>query len=322
MLTVMRCEADAFLPAGKEELPALLAAGTLVWVDLESPSDQEARELLDGVFGFHRLAVDDCLNRRVDPPKADDYGEYLFCVFQGIDFLAQTESVQTTELDIFIGRSYVVSYHQRPLHGVAEVRERLQKAAPLPARGPDWLAHALVDTLVDHILPDVEDMDEQISDLEDAALERPGPELIQRMTALKRGILRLRRAIAPQRDVINRLSRGDFHHLIGAETAMYYRDVYDHLMRLEDMVESLRDLGDSVISVYLATVNNRMNEVMKSLSVVGTIFLPLTLIASVFGTNFSPTYEAWGWPGFLAMVAALFGLAIFVWWFFRLRRWL
>ncbi len=318
----MRCAGDVFLPAALEELPALLAANTLVWVDMEVPSETETRAVLGETFGFHRLAIDDCLNRRVDPPKADDYGHYLFCVFQGIDFTAQTEAVKTTELDVFIGKTYVVSYHQRPLPSVEEVRERLQKAAPLPARGPDWLAHALVDTLVDHILPVVEDMDEQISDLEDAALAHPGAELIQQMTALKRGILRLRRAIAPQRDVINRLSRGDFHHLIGVETAMYYRDVYDHLMRLEDMVESLRDLGDSVISIYLATVNNRMNEVMKSLSVVGTIFLPLTLIASVFGTNFSPTYEAWGWPGFVVMVVSLFGIGVFVWWFFKLRRWL
>ena len=322
MLTVLvRTEGDQFTRADQGDLPRRLAGpGALVWVDLEEPTEDEVRVLAD-VFHFHPLTIEDCLNSYVDPPKVDDYGDYLFLITQAIDFRASTTAVVTTELDLFIGRSYVVSFHHRSLAAVAETRSRCERAAPVPARGPDWLAHALLDAVVDQLLPVVQKMDEQLADLEDEVLARPRPELTERLTAMKRSALRLRRLVAPQRDVINRLSRGDFVHLIGEDTRMYFRDIYDHLVRLEDIVEGLRDLGDSVVSTYLATINNRMNEIMKALSVAGTILLPLTLLASVFGTNFSPTYEEWGWPGFLGMCAVMLaGTALGVWWF-RRRGW-
>lgn len=316
-----RTETDHFHPAERGELPHLLeAAGALVWVDLEAPALDEVA-VLSEVFHFHPLTIDDCLNTFVDPAKVDDYGDYLFLIAQGIAFSGAAEMVSTTELDLFIGRSYVVSFHQQPLAAVTDTRDRCARGAPVPARGAGWLAHALLDALVDHLLPVVQELDETIAALEDEALGQPGHDLIDRLTTVKRGTLRLRRLVAPQRDVINRLSRGDFAHLVPEETRMYYRDIYDHLVRLEDMTESLRDLGDTVINTYLATTNNRMNEVMKALSLVATIFLPLTLLASVFGTNFSPTYESFGWWGFLAMcLFMLLSIGVAVWVFHR-RRW-
>ena len=323
MLTALACgEGAAFLPVTVEELPRLLAGpGRVLWVDLEAPTEAEAA-LLPDLFHFHQLTIDDCFNTRVDPPKIDDYGDYLFLIVQGLDFSASNETVATSELDLYLGPSYIVTFHHQPVTAITEVRARCQRAAPLPARGPDWLAHAILDTLVDHLLPVVEAMDEEIAALEDQALANPQPALIERMTGLKRATLRLRRLVAPQRDVINRLSRGDFAHLVGEDTRMYYRDIYDHLVRLGELVEGLRDLGDSVIATYLATTNNRMNEIMKALSLVGTVFLPLTLVASIFGTNFAPTYEDWGWPGFLAMVVFMLLTAALLVWLFQRRRWL
>lgn len=322
MLTVLvRTEGDRFIEAERAALPRLLTTpGVLVWVDLEDPAPDEVAVLTE-VFHFHPLTIDDCLNAFVDPPKVDDYGDYLFLVTQGIAFDTGDEIVHTTELDLYLGQSYVVSFHQHPLAAVQETRRRCVLAAPLPARGPDWLAHALLDTLVDHLLPVVQQMDEEIAGLEDDALARPSLALVERMTAMKRSTLRLRRLVAPQRDIVNRLSRGDFAHLVREETRMHYRDIYDHLVRLEDMIEGLRDLGDGVIATYLATVNNRMNEIMKALSVVGTILLPLTLVASVFGTNFSPTYEDWGWFGFLGMNVVILGGGLAGLWWFRRRGW-
>jgi magnesium transporter len=323
MLTVLVCaEGDRFVPVERNELPGLLATpGTLVWVDLAAPDADEATLLAD-VFRFHPLTIEDCLSPRVDPPKADDYGDYLFLVMQGIDFDPREESIRTVELDLYLGRGYVVTFHHRPLAAVVAARRRCEQGTPLPARGPDWLAHAILDALVDAMLPVVEEMDEEIAGLEDEALEHPHRGLVERMTTLKRSTLRLRRMIGPQRDVLNRLSRGDFERLVRPETRMYFRDVYDHLVRLEDLTEGLRDLGDSVIATYLATVNNRMNEIMKALSIVGTIFLPLTLLASIFGTNFVPTYEGWGWPGFAAMCAFMaVTIVASLWWFWR-KRWL
>jgi magnesium transporter len=323
VLTVLACtEGNYFVPVSPGEVPRLLdTAGSLVWVDLEAPAPDEIAILSD-VFHFHQLTIDDCLNSRVDPPKIDDYGEYLFLIAQGIDVREGGAAVTTTELNLYIGHSYVVSFHHRPLAAIEETRLRCERQAPLPARGADWLAHSMLDTLVDHLLPVVEQMDEDIADLEDEALVRPSPDLISRVSQMKRSIIRLRRLVAPQREVVNRLSRGDYTHLVREETHMYYRDIYDHLVRLDEVIEGLRDLGDSVVTTYLSTVNNRMNEIMKALSVVGTIFLPLTLVASVFGTNFSPTYEAWGWSGFAVMCLAMLAAAGLALWWFRRRHWI
>jgi magnesium transporter len=322
MLTVLvRGAGQHFSVAAPADLPQLLTTpDQLVWVDLSAPTPQEVA-VLTAVFHFHPLTIEDCLNRFVDPPKVDDYGDYLFVVSQGIVFSALRETVVTTELDLYIGRSYVVSFHQQPLAAVTEVRSRCERAALLPARGPDWLAQALLDALVDQLLPVVEQLDDELAHLEDEALANHHTQLVERLTTLKRSTLRLHRLIAPQRDVINRCARGDFPHLVRSETFMYYRDIYDHLVRLEGMLDGLRDVGDSVMATYLATLNNRMNEVMKALSVVGTILLPLTLIASIFGTNFGPTYFAWGWPGFIGMcVVMVLGAALGTAWF-RQRGW-
>lgn len=323
MLTVRaRTEGDQFTEVTGDDIPRLLAIPeALLWVDLEHPAPAEVAILSD-VFHFHHLTIDDCLNHRVDPPKVDDYGDYLFIIAQGVDFSARGGTVTTTELNAYIGPNYVVTFHQRPMPAITETHDRCVRGATLPVRGADWLAHGLLDTLVDHLLPVVEEMDEEIASLEDEALSHPEPEMVERLMAMKRSTLRLRRLIAPQRDVVNRLSRGDFSHLIRDETRMYFRDIYDHLVRMEDMIEGLRELSDSVVSTYLSTMNNRMNEIMKSLSLVSVVFLPLTLLASVFGTNFAPTYEAWGWPGFLGMCAVIFACALVLIWWFRRRHWL
>ena len=327
MLTILaRTDGDRFDPHPREALPGLLATpDALVWVDLEDPDDSEIA-LLSDVFGFHQLTIDDCLNTYLDPPKADDYGDYVFIIVQGVVFAPgqglAVETIDTTELDIYLGRTYVVSFHHRPLVSITEARERCERAAPRPARGADWLVHALLDTLVNQTLPAVEAMDELIAVLHDRALASADRIIMIRLAALKRMTLRFRRLVTPQRDLINRLSRGDFPHLIREETHMHFRDVYDHMVRLEGMIEGLRDVSDGAITAYLATVNNRLSEITKQLSVTATIFLPLTLIASIFGTNFAPTYEAWGWWGFLTMCAfmPLCILGLGVW--FKYRRWL
>jgi magnesium transporter len=353
VLTVLvRTEGAVFVPAARDDLPALLATdGALVWVDLEDPTADEVA-VLSAVFHFHPLTIDDCLNQYVDPPKVDDYRDYLFITVQAMDLDAREggdatppqagapsvagtggaarSAVRTTELDLYLGRTYVVSFHRRPLASIAEVADRCARGAPQPARSAAWLAHALLDTVVDHVLPVVETLDEEIAALEDEALHAPEESLVQRMITLKHGVLRLRRLVAPQRDVVNRLARGDYPpELVPPETLPYFRDIYDHLVRLEDMIEALRDLGDNVIATYLATLNNRLaatnnrlNEIMKVLSIVGTIFLPLTLVASVFGTNFASTYEGAGWWGFTGMVVLMLVVSVAAIAWFRRRRWL
>jgi magnesium transporter len=327
VLTILARTGDRdFEPLPREDLPGALSdPATLVWVDLEDPDDAEV-SILAGVFNFHHLTIEDCLNAYVDPPKVDDYEKYLFLIVQGIVYApktaAQAEEIETTELNLYLGHSYVVTFHQRPLAAVHEIRERCARGASIPTRGADWLTQALLDTLVDHLLPAVEAMDDRIASLHDEALESGDRSIMRQLTALKRTTHRFRRLVTPQRDLINRLSRGDFPHLIRAETLMHFRDIYDHMVRLEGMIEGLRDLSEDAIAAHLATVNNRLSEIMKALSLTGTIFLPLTLVASIFGTNFAPTYEEWGWTGFIGMCAFMIVsiVALFVW--FKRHRWL
>ena len=311
---------------GRDLAPEEMAAavgrpGGLLWVDLEAPDAAETRSILEGVFGFHQLAVDDCLNRHVDPPKIDDFGQYLFIISQGIRFHARSERLETTELDLFLGPNYLVSYHGHPLAAVDDVRRRAGEDGPLAGRGPDFLAHALLDALVDQFQPVVEEMDQQVEVLEEEVLANPQQRVLQDVLLFKRKAQRLRRTLLPQRDMVNRLARGEFPQLVGAEMHMYFRDIYDHVVRVEEMVESLRDVADNVLNAYLSSVNNRMNEVMKVLSIVATVILPLTLVTGIYGTNFENLPElGWQW-GYFGMLGAMALIALGLVAFFRWRRW-
>lgn len=304
------------------QLAELLAdRNATTWLDIEAATESE-KAILSDVFHFHPLTIEDCFSEAFDPPKVDDYRDYLFIVAQAIDFSVQDDTLATTELDLYMGANYVVTVHRGPLPVLGEVMNHCQRQVPLVGRGPDWLVHAILDRLVDQLLPVVEAIDEEIATLEDKALESPERTLVGRMGDLKRSTLRLRWLVAPQRDMVNRLGRGDFPHLIREETHMYFRDVHDHLVRLDVTIENLRDLGESVMAVYLATQGNRLNEVMKALGIVGVIFLPLTLISGVFGTNFNDTYMDSSWLGFGLMCASFVTIAGVMLTIFKKRRWI
>jgi magnesium transporter len=305
----------------EEMARALEMPGDLLWVDLERPEPEQARSLLDGVFSFHHLAVDDCLNRHIDTPKIDDYGGYLFVIVQGIHFHARSERLEITELDLFLGPNYVVSYHSHPLAAVDDVRRRVGEDGPLAGRGADFLAHALLDALVDQFQPLVEEMDQVVAGLEEEVLANPQQRVLQEVLLLKRNAQRLRRTLLPQRDVVNRFARNEFPRLVREEMHIYFRDIYDHVVRVEEMVDSLRDLADNVLNIYLSAVNNRMNEVMKVLSIVAAIFLPLTLISGIYGTNFENVPElGWQW-GYFGMLSTMALIALGLVAFFRWRKW-
>ena len=305
-----------------DELERILATpDALLWVDVsaEGPADEE---LLHKLFEFHPLAIEDCFNGRVETPKVDDYGTYLFIVTQGVKYTDPTERLQLNELGLFLGANYVVSVHQNPIETVEALFDRVAQSGHLLTRGADFLAHAIIDTMVDQLLPAVEELDEQLATLEQSILEQPRKEQLTEVLLLKRNTLRLRRSILPQRDMVNRLSRGEFGALIRSDALIFYRDVYDHVVRVEELLDGLRDLADSALSSYLSVVNNRMNEVMKAMSVVAVIFLPLTLIASIFGTNLA--YSAVGVSlkgGFVWMLVFMAVITAVQIYFFKRRGW-
>ncbi len=299
MMTLLVRNGDQRLePADCGRLAAVLAdPACTLWLDIQAPNAAEIQVLSD-VFHFHPLTIEDATNDVYDPPKVEDYGEYLFIICHAVRFDSSKEDMVTTELDLYLGKNYVVTVHQQELPELDDVRLNCQRGLPFVVKGPDWLAHAIMDDLVDKVLPVVGAVDEEMAMLEECALQAPDPALVQRISGLKRSIMRLRWLVAPQRELMGRMARGDFGHLVAASTQPYFRDVFDHLVRLDSMIEDLRDLSESVMGIHLATQNNRLNEIMKTLGIVGVIFLPLTLVASVFGTNFDETYMPSGWIGF------------------------
>lgn len=305
-----------------DDMRDVLASGRgLLWVDLHADGREEGEPLLRDVFGFHQLTVDDCYNTTVDPPKIDDYDAYLFIIIHNLAYDAERISLRTSELDLYVGRCYVVSVHRSPVHAVEDVRRRAERNPLLLERGPGFLAHALIDVVVDDFRPVVEAVDEQVSAVEEEVLDNPTRQTLERILQLKRVAQRLKRTILPQRDVMNRLSRNEYPELIPEAALMYFRDIYDHTVRVEETIESVRDLADSALSTYLSAVNNRLNEVMKTLAIVTVIFLPLTLIAGIYGTNFDnvPEYGLrFGYAGMLIAMGIVAG-ALALW--FKWRRW-
>jgi len=309
-------------PVSEEAIRQALATKQgLLWIDIESSTREETGGLLAETFGFHPLAVDDCFNLHVDPAKVDDYGDYIFIIAQAIDYRSSERELKTTELDLFLGATYVVSVHSEPLTFVSDLRLRTSQNGLEATRGADFLAHALLDALVDAYQPAVDQLDDMLTRVEERVLARPEQSLLQEVLLLKHNVQRLRRTILPQRDVVNRISRGEFSKVVRPEMNIYFRDIYDHVVRVQELMESVRDLADGVLNTYLSSLNNRMNEVMKTLSVVATILLPLTFIASIYGINFEHMPELKWYYGYFLALGLMATVAVGMIVFFRLRRW-
>jgi magnesium transporter len=253
----------------------------------------------------------------------DDHGDYLFIIFQSLARNEDTGNLAATEVAFYLGPSYVISCHQQPVPAFLDFRSRLERGDNLPARTATWLLHGLLDTLVDSYLPLVDELDDEIDEIEARVLGGASTEVLERIMVTKRNALRLRRATVPSRDIMNRLSRNEFPKLISTDAAIYFRDIYDHLVRTEYLVDTLRDLADGALQTYLSAVSNRLNEVMKVLTAAATIFLPLTVITGIYGMNFDQNvfpgfHESWG---FAAVVGAMFVNSLVMLAYFRYRRW-
>ena len=297
----------------------------LVWVDFSGEPPEVCEPLLRGVFGFHPLAIDDAL-AETHVPKVDDWGNYLYVAIHAIRFDADAEHPLTThELDAFLGKNYLVTHHDDPIAAVDRIWDRCQRDQRSIGAGADHLYYALADDVVLGYMESVEAIDETLEDFEDVVFERPTPDTLAQVFSLKRGLLQLRRIVSPQREVFNRLARDDFR-VIDRKDRVYFRDVYDHLVRLHDINESMRDQVTGILEIYLSVINNRMNEIMKTLTVITTLFMPITFLTGFFGMNFfGPTapLDAWtSWPA-LASARAVLGVppATFYFWV-RRRAWI
>lgn len=302
---------------------ALADKDGVLWLDLYIRQPADGR-ILSELFAFHPLAVEDAVEARLDPPKVDDYGDYLFIVLIALTHYEPGKELAATEVDYFLGTNYVVSCHQDPVPAIEYFHSRCLRDEKMLLHRADWLLHGMLDAMVDEFLPIVDAVDETIDQVEAELLEHQEQGQLERILMVKRNTLRLRRATGPQRDIMNRLSRGEFDKLIAPETAIYFRDIYDHLLRMEYLVEAVRDLADGALQTYLSVVSNRLNEVMKVLTAAATIFLPLTLISGVYGMNFEenqfPPFES-SW-GFAVVVVGMILVATAMTAYYKYRRWL
>ena len=303
---------------------ALKESHGLVWVDIEETTEEDGTLLTD-VFHFHPLAVEDCVETQIHPPKIDDYGDYIFTVFHGVNHSVESDIVETAELALFVGSNFVVSNHNFPLYSVEEIRYQLLTDNRLMKRGADFLAYSLLDALIDNVLPTIDRMSDITESIEADALGKPGQNTLESILRLKRSVRMIHRTMVPQRDLLNRLSRGEFA-VVKGESLLFYRDVYDHLVRIEDLNLGIRDGAENALSTYLTSVANRQNETMKVLAIAGAIFLPLTLLAGIYGMNFDYMPELhWRWAYFavLGVIVTVILGALTVFWrrgWFKLRK--
>jgi magnesium transporter len=274
----------------QEYTDVLKNSEALLWIDFDNEPDVSAEPILIGVFRFHQLAVDDALNE-THIPKIDDWGEYVYLVLNAIVFNESNGlSIITKELDVFLGKNYVVTHHDAPISSLDEARVACLRDKRYTSNGPDHLLYKIIDDLVADYMPMIEALDSQIDRVEDEVLVKAAPDTLERIFALKRVLLSMRRILTPQREVLSKLARDDYE-VVDPKDRVFFRDVYDHLVRLHDINESMRDLVGGALDTYLSVINNRMNEVMKTLTIITTMFMPISFITGFFGMNF---FEASG----------------------------
>jgi len=291
-----------------------------VWVDVRQPTPADA-ELLRTTFHFHPLAIEDALQSS-HYPKVESYGSYLYVILHGIDFKQEEHAFETIDIDFFLGRNYLVTVHDGGRRSIAEVAQRCERNDFALAEGPVALMHRIVDNMVDHYRPEVDELENWLDDIEGRVLEDNRPDLTKEILAVKRDISSMRRVVIPQRDVVGRLSRREFD-LIGQEHAYRFRDVYDHLVRLADEATMFQDRVTGILDAHLAAVSNQLALVSKVLAGIAVILGPLTVFTGMFGMNVAlPAFP--GGPGaqfwwIAAIMAAMTGGIYF---FFRRRDWL
>jgi len=310
----------------RDEFREVLANGEgLLWVDIYQEPRETVEPLLREVFSFHPLAIDDALDE-THVPKVDDWGAYLYVVLHGVlnSAVQDGKELKTDEIDIFAGSRYIVTFQDFPIPALDRVWSAVQRDPRVLGRGAGHLLYRIIDETEVDYLELLDSIDENLSRIEDEIFANPEPTLLSEVFSLKRVLLRIRRGIAPQREVINKLARGDFLQF-SPEDRMYFRDVYDHLVRLNDILESLRDLVGSALEIYLSVVSNRLNDVLKTLTIITTLFMPLTFIAGFFGMNFFQATDLFAsWTGrisFVIVLAVMVGTPILMYSWMRRRAW-
>ncbi len=285
--------------------------GVQFWVDVGECTDEEAKSVLDGVFQFHPLAVEDCLTPS-DRSKAEEYDGYVFVVIHAVTYNAG--EFRTSEIDLFIGKNFLVTYHRDPLRCINATVDRVLKNAPTVARAPDRLTYTIMDFLLEGYAPALEDLTVEIAELEKNVLSDPSQSILESVLKLKVEAQRLRQIVWPQREMMARMSHGEFK-ILRPHMLPYYRDLLDQLVRISTMAENARDSLTNVLQVHLNLQQMQVNHVIKVLSVLATLFMPVLVVTSYYGMNLmhwpgpdNPNGWMWVWGITGGSTALLYGL--------------
>lgn len=258
--------------------------GLYLWIDLDHPTDEEIRDVLEGIFKFHPLAIEDCVTPS-SLPKVEDYEDYLFLVAHAVDF-TRREEFHTSELNLFLGKDFLVTFHRSPLKSVQSVIDRCAKANGVVARGPDRLAHLVLDAMVDNYKPVTDDLRVELDQIEETVLDAEDENLTERLLEVRAEINHLRQVVRPQREMIHRLAHGE-SKLIRAVMLPYFRDLRDNLVRIEETATTYSDQLLISFDLYLSKSDFKANEGIKVLTALTALSLPATIIGSWYGMNFA-----------------------------------
>lgn len=302
----------------------------LVWIDMEDPQEAEEETILISLMDFHPLAIEDCQMGKEEEghlPKVEDFDDYLFIIFNPIEFIFVNDNgkkqweIKTSQVSAFLSKKILVTHHYKPQRSITYAIQMLSKNPQTLGKGPDYLFHFIIDDIVDSYTPILDNLDEAIDIVEEEVFKTPTQDTMFDILQLKKNIMTIRRVAIYQREMLYRLSRGEFL-LITEDEMIYYRNVYDHLVRMSDLADSYRDMVAGLLDAYLSVTSNRLNQVMKVLTIISTIFLPLSFITGFFGMNFRviPLAEMeWG-----IGIAALFMCLVAAWMLliFKRKKWI
>jgi len=294
---------------------------TVTWINIDGLHDVNVIEKIGKNFGLHALVLEDILHTE-QRPKVEDFDDYVFIITKMLSYDEAENVLKAEQFSLILGSNYVITFQERVGDVFEPVRERLRKGkGRIRKRPPDYLAYALIDAVVDHYFLVLEKIAERVESLEEELVTNPTPRTLQVIHHLKRELIFLRKSVWPLRELIGSLERGE-SRLFEEKTTVFLRDVYDHTIQVIDTVETLRDMVSGMLDVYLSSVSNKMNEVMKVLTIIATIFIPMTFIAGIYGMNFEFMPELKWHYGYHLVWVIIMAIAVIMLFYFRRKKWL
>ena len=296
-----------------------LEDGNVIWADVSDPTSRDFEELAEE-FEFHHLSIEDCRNVH-QRPKVEEYTGYYFIVLYEAELVGPTDRLELRELNIFLGKNYLVTVHSRPIRAIETAARLWHEWTDRAEQGSGLLAYLLIDAIVDDYLPLLDIVSERMDDLEDSIFGEWRAEVIEDIFTIKKKLLYLRRSITPLRDVFNTMLRRE-QPIFPRETHVYFQDVFDHLIRVADTIDSLRDMLSSTMDAYLSVSGNRMNKIMKRLTSVATILMSVTLIAGIYGMNFDFMPELKWRFGYVYALLSIVGVGLGLYVYLKKVKWI